>query len=74
MGATLAVLVSLLKRPFGVDAPRRTVIETITTTSSILVIAVGASLLTRFLALSGVSDAAMAGFAYWHLRPIWSSR
>ncbi|MEM6440131.1 MAG: TRAP transporter large permease [Pseudomonadota bacterium] len=56
VGATLACLVALLK---GEMTFRRFVTaaqETLMTTAALLIIAVGASLLTRFLALSGAGD------------------
>ncbi|PHR20676.1 MAG: C4-dicarboxylate ABC transporter [Hoeflea sp.] len=57
VGASLSCLVSLIKRTLNWHAIRQSLIETLTTTSALLVIAVGASMLTRFLALSGVGDA-----------------
>ncbi|MEY8828900.1 TRAP transporter large permease [Sedimentitalea sp. XS_ASV28] len=56
VGASLATLVAILK---GTFTPRRFIAaiqETVLTTGALIVIAVGASLLTRFLALSGTGD------------------
>lgn len=65
VGAFLSCIVALLAGRLSLEVVRRAAVETIVTTSSILVIAVGASLLTRFLALSGSGDAlseAILGF------------
>jgi tripartite ATP-independent transporter DctM subunit len=53
VGAFLSCAVSALKRTLTLDAIRRAAAETLLTTSSLLIIAIGASLLTRFMALSG---------------------
>lgn len=57
IGAFLSCLVALMSGRLSLDVIHKASVETIVTTSSILVIAVGASLLTRFLALSGSGDA-----------------
>lgn len=57
IGAMLSLLVAALYRTLTFKALRAAAIETVTTTASLLIIAVGASLLTRFLALSGIGDA-----------------
>ncbi|MDO9525087.1 MAG: TRAP transporter large permease subunit [Gemmobacter sp.] len=65
VGAVLSCLVAVANRQLTFDAIRKSALETVVTTSSLLVIAVGASLLTRFLALSGSGDAlseAILGF------------
>lgn len=56
IGSTLACLVAILKRHMSWHAFKQAAIETLTTTSALLIIAVGASLLTRFLVFSGASD------------------
>lgn len=53
VGAGLAVLVALIKRSLTWERFRNAITETVLTTASLMIIAVGASLLTRFLALSG---------------------
>jgi TRAP-type C4-dicarboxylate transport system permease large subunit len=61
----MSCIVAFAKRQLTFDAIRKSALETVVTTSSLLVIAVGASLLTRFLALSGSGDAlsdAILGF------------
>jgi len=55
-GAFLSCLVAMLKRTLTWTALKNTIFETVTTTSALLIIAIGASLLTRFLALSGLGD------------------
>jgi len=57
IGAMLSMLVALLYGSLTFKALRMAITETLTTTAALLIIAVGASLLTRFLALSGIGDA-----------------
>jgi len=57
IGAFLSTFVALIYRTLTFRALRMAVTETLTTTAALLIIAVGASLLTRFLALSGIGDA-----------------
>lgn len=53
VGAFLSCLVGLLNRSLNWERFRNAILETVLTTASLMIIAVGASLLTRFLALSG---------------------
>ncbi|MGR3425621.1 MAG: TRAP transporter large permease [Pseudooceanicola nanhaiensis] len=65
VGAVFSCIAALAKGRLSLDAVLKASTETIVTTSSLLVIAVGASLLTRFLALSGAGEAlssAILGF------------
>ena len=57
MGAFMSCVVALIKRTLTWTALREASVETLVTTASLLIIAIGASLLTRFLALSGSGDA-----------------
>lgn len=57
IGAVLSAIVAAVYQTLSFKALRMAVLETIMTTSALLIIAVGASLLTRFLALSGIGDA-----------------
>ena len=57
VGAALATLVAVLKRSFTWARFRAAISETLMATGMLLFVAIGASLLTRFLALSGASDA-----------------
>ncbi|MGR3700921.1 MAG: TRAP transporter large permease [Paracoccaceae bacterium] len=57
VGAALAVLIAALKGTLTRRAFADAVIETVQTTSALILIGIGASLLTRFLALSGTGDA-----------------
>ncbi len=57
IGAALACFVALLRRALTWQALRKAVAETITTTAALMIICVGASLLARFLTLSGTGDA-----------------
>jgi len=56
IGAFLSCLVSWFKGTLTLSVLRLSARETLITTSSLLIIAIGASLLTRFLALSGLGD------------------
>ena len=61
VGAFLACLVALISGELTLERFLKAARETTTTTASLLIIAVGASLLTRFLALSGAGDYLSAG-------------
>lgn len=56
IGAFSACMVAILKRAMTWRAFKDAALETLVTTSALLIIAVGASLLTRFLVLSGTAD------------------
>lgn len=56
IGAFLAVVVALIKRSLTWENFRNAILETLLTTGSLMIIAIGASLLTRFLGLSGAGD------------------
>ena len=56
VGASLACVVALCKGTLTWARLRDAVLETLLTTGTILIIAMGASLLTRFLSLSGAGD------------------
>ena len=64
VGAFLACLVGLVRRSLTWERFRLAILETMVTTSALIIIGVGASLLTRFLSLSGagpfLSDAILA--------------
>lgn len=55
VGSALALVIALLRRSIGWAGIRASFVETLATSASLFVIAIGASLLTRFLAFSGVS-------------------
>jgi len=61
VGAFLACLVALISGELTFERFMKAARETIMTTASLLIIAIGASLLTRFLALSGAGDYLSAG-------------
>jgi len=65
MGAFLALVVAAVKGSLSVEKVRLACMETLTTTAAILVIAIGANLLTRFLALAGFTDF-FSGFVTEH--------
>lgn len=56
VGAFAAIVIGWLKRSLSWQALWRSIIETLSTTAGLFLIAIGASLLSRFMALSG-SDA-----------------
>lgn len=56
VGAFFAIVIALAKRSLSLDGLWQSVKETIVTTASLFLIAVGANLLTRFLTLSGAAD------------------
>lgn len=56
VGAFLSCVVALIKRSLNWQVFRDAVLETLLTTGALLIIAVGASLLVRFLALSGAGE------------------
>ncbi len=55
-GALMSFVIGFAQRTLTLDKIRLAVRETLTTTAAIFVIAIGAILLTRFLALSGFTD------------------
>ncbi|MEQ6203978.1 TRAP transporter large permease [Sulfitobacter sp. HNIBRBA2951] len=70
IGALLSMLVAALYRTLTLKAIRMALVETITTTAALLIIAVGASLLTRFLALSGIGDALSSSILAFGVSPV----
>ena len=56
VGAALAFVIALAKGSMSWHSFREAVVETLHSTASIFIIAIGAQLLTRFFALSGVTD------------------
>lgn len=70
VGAFLACMVALLTGEMTLDRFLKAARETTMTTASLLIIAVGASLLTRFLALSGAGDFLSTGILSIATNPI----
>jgi len=60
VGAFLAFIVAAIKGALSWEVFRNSVVETLLTTGALLIIAVGASLLVRFLALSGAGQSLSA--------------
>ncbi|SFH66855.1 TRAP transporter large permease [Albimonas pacifica] len=56
VGALAAIVIALAKRSLTLGGVWESLKETLITTSSLFLIAIGANLLTRFLALSGAGD------------------
>ena len=55
-GAFMSFLLAASRRSMNWDVFKRTIVETVVTTTSIFIIAVGAIMLARFIALSGVGN------------------
>lgn len=55
-GAFLACVTAVIKRSLRWEQFKNAILETVLTTAALLIIGIGASLLTRFLALSGTGD------------------
>ncbi|WP_340151395.1 TRAP transporter large permease [uncultured Sneathiella sp.] len=56
VGALLAFVVAAIRRKLNLELIRKSVSETLVSTAAIFVIAIGAAILTRFLALTGIPD------------------
>ena len=56
VGAGLAFVIAIVKGELTVERAWQAIEETLSSTAAIFVIAIGASLLTRFLALAGLTD------------------
>ena len=56
MGASLSIVIALLKRELTWHKLREATAEAMQSTAAIFIIAIGANMLTRFLAFAGVSD------------------
>lgn len=61
IGAFMACVVAIFMREMTLDRFMQAARETLMTTAALLIIAIGASLLTRFLALSGAGDFLSSG-------------
>lgn len=56
VGASMSLVIAAVKRTLSLENFRNAMLETLLTSGSLFIIAVGASLLTRFLAFSGAGD------------------
>ncbi|MDF2368524.1 TRAP transporter large permease [Sneathiella sp.] len=56
VGALMSFVVAAMKRKLNFELIKKSVSETLVSTAAIFVIAIGAAILTRFLALTGVPD------------------
>ncbi|UOM35023.1 TRAP transporter large permease [Acuticoccus sp. I52.16.1] len=57
VGSALAIIIALVKRTLSWRGVRESLIETLVNSAALFIIAIGASMLTRFLAYSGAGDA-----------------
>ncbi|MBW3095985.1 TRAP transporter large permease [Pseudohoeflea coraliihabitans] len=70
VGAFTSMVIAVAKRSLSFKVLRNTIVETLVTTSAIIVITVGASLFTRVIAVSGISGALEALVISWGVDPI----
>ena len=56
VGALLSVVIAAVQRTLTREAFKRSIIETLVTCGSVFIVVIGASMLTRFLTLSGVAE------------------
>lgn len=56
MGAALAMVISMLKGSLNFKAVKDALVETLLTSAALFIIAIGASMLSRFMAFSGAGD------------------
>ncbi|MDP2084634.1 MAG: TRAP transporter large permease [Gemmobacter sp.] len=56
VGASMSLLIALMNRSIGWAGIRASLLETLQTSAALFVIAIGASMLTRFMAFSGAGD------------------
>jgi C4-dicarboxylate transporter DctM subunit len=70
-GASLAFLIALLQRRMSAQILYRSVVEAVLGTATIFFVALGAILLTRFMALSGVPDHLVGLMGNWAVDPLF---
>lgn len=70
VGAFMSLLIALGKRALTWRVLKQTIIETLQISAALFVIAIGASMLTRFLALSGAGEALSASILGLGLDPV----
>ncbi len=70
IGALLSIVVAAIKGTLTRQAFFRSVNETLTTCGSVFIVVIGASMLTRFLTLTGVADAISTGAAAMNTGPV----
>ncbi|MCB1398185.1 MAG: TRAP transporter large permease [Rhodobacteraceae bacterium] len=70
VGSALALLIGLAKRSLTWAGLRESVIDTLMNSAALFVIAIGASMLTRFLAYSGAGDALAEALSGATSRPV----
>ncbi len=70
LGAFLSFVIAIIKRTLTWSVVREAVVETVQGTASIFFIAIGAALLTRFLALTGLPGFISSGISAMELGPL----
>ncbi len=70
VGASMSLVIAFVRRSIDVKGIWSSLMETLTISSSIFIIAVGASMLTRFFTFSGVSDALADGVLEMGVSPL----
>ncbi len=71
-GAFLAFVIAASRRAVTWDVFKKTIVETVVTSTSIFIIAIGASMLARFIALSGVGTYLGKLLVGSTLDPVWT--
>ena len=70
VGAFLSLVIAAFNRTLTRQVIRDSVLETLVTTSAIMIITIGASLFTRLMALAGISDLIQAQVVSWGADPL----
>ena len=70
IGALLAAIIAAIRRTLTREALKRSIVETLITCGSVFIVVVGASMLTRFLTLSGIAEAISSGAQAMNTGPI----
>lgn len=70
VGAAMALVVAAFKRTLSRESFTQSVVETLVTSGGLFIVIVGASMLTRFLTLSGVGDAIANGVESMNAGPL----
>lgn len=70
IGALLSFVVAAFNRTLNREAVRRSVVETLVTCGSLFIVTIGASMLTRFLTLTGVGEAISGAVADMNTGPV----
>lgn len=70
VGALLSVVIAAAKGTLTRERAKRSIVETLVTCGSVFIVVIGASMLTRFFALSGVGEAISAAAKLLNAGPV----